>query len=84
MAPIPPTPLTPNAPVTGWSIVSQTEQIGLGPDGRAASGMLVSFQTGRGVRSSVFVPHDQYTPVNVRAAIAAKAAQLDEVQAMTG
>jgi len=42
------------------------------------------FRTEAGVDSDVFVPDSQYSPTNVRAAILAKAHQLDTVQGMSG
>lgn len=77
-------PIATNAPKTGWTVTSQVEQPGPGPDGRLVDGYKVSFRTGAGVNASVFLPRAQYTPDNVRAEIAAAAAQLDQVQGMSG
>jgi len=74
----------PNAPVTGWSVESQMETTGLDPGGRAVEGVKVSFVTGRGVRASVFIPKDRYTPDNVRAAIADYAGRLEAVHTSKG
>lgn len=73
-----------NAPVTGWKVTGQVETMDRGPDGRAVAGMKVSFQTGKGVFASVFIPSDRYTPDNVRAAIASAAAQIDQVHTLSG
>ena len=77
-------PLQPNAPGTGWKIDSQQEQVGVGPDDKAGPGVLVRFTTGKQQKGTVWLPEAQYTPANVRAAVAAKAAALDAVLTMTG
>jgi hypothetical protein len=76
--------VNPNAPITGWTIEYQQPMTGLGPDGRAVEGMKVGFVTGAGVHAYVFIPGAQYSAVNVRAAIAAKAAEIDTVHKLTG
>lgn len=76
--------LRPNAPVTGWEILSQIPGVGLGPDRKATQGITVTFISGKGVPGEVFIPTSQYTTLNVRAAVAAHAARLDEVQGMRG
>jgi hypothetical protein len=75
---------SPNAPSTGWSVEYQQETVDLGPDGRAVQGVKVGFVTGKGVHASVFLSKARYTPDNVRAAIAAAAAQIDAVHTLTG
>lgn len=74
----------PDAPDTGWTVTAQQEQVGIGADGRATNGYRIQFTTGKGVNGSVFIPMDRYNPTNVKAAIAAHAHQLDEVQGLTG
>ena len=76
--------VVPNAPTTGWNVDYQQETVGLDASGRTVPGVKVGFITGKGVRSSVFIPQTLYTPTNVRAQIAAMAAQVDEVQGMSG
>lgn len=73
-----------NAPTTGWHVESQVETMGLDPSGKAVEGVKVGFQTGKGVHASVFIPKDRYTPDNVRAAIAASAAAIDQVHSFSG
>ena len=77
-------PLTPNAPQTAWRIVGQQETTSQGPDGRIGPGYQIAFTTEKGVRGTVFVPRDMYSPDNVRAIVAAQAYQIDQVQGMTG
>ncbi len=72
--------LVPDAQAQGTRITSQQESIGLGTNGRATSGYIVSFQTAKGVQGSVFVETRLYTPQNVLAAVAQHASQLDQVQ----
>lgn len=80
----PPGAARPNSTGTGWTVTSQTEGPVIGPNGKAVLGVTVNFVTAKGVHGSVFVATDQYTALNVRAAIAARAAALDEVQGMQG
>lgn len=80
----PPNRLTPNAPITGWTVTSQQQSQWIGPNNQAVRGVEVFFTTGKGVAGSVRIPESQYSPINVRAAIAAQAAQLDEVQGLSG
>jgi hypothetical protein len=76
--------MSPNAPVTGWTVESQMETTGLDPAGRAVEGLKVYFITGQGTRASVFVPKDKYNPENVRAAIAQLAGAMAEVHTSKG
>lgn len=46
------------------------------------TGHEITFVTGQGNRGSVFVPDDQYTPAQVKKIVAAKAAVVDEVNAL--
>lgn len=76
--------IIPNAPVTGWSVVGQIPTVGLDGANRPVEGMRIDFRTGKGVQSSIFVPQADYNPVNVKARIAAAAAMIDQVHALTG
>lgn len=76
--------MAPDIRPSGWSIEYQQETVGTGPDGRAAEGVKVGFVTGRGVHSSVFIPRERFNPANVKAQVAAAAAQHDEVDRLTG
>lgn len=80
----PPGQSAPNAPKTGWAVEYQQETVDLGPDGKAVAGVRVGFVMANGVHSSIFLPKTQYSPDNVRAAIAAFAAQIDTVHKLTG
>lgn len=73
-----------NAPVTGWTVGSQTETYEPGPNGQITRGVRVYFTLPSGVGGSVFIPEAQYNPVNVRAAIAAKASMIADVSNLTG
>lgn len=66
-----------------WQVGNQV--VGYRPDGtgKAVKGMIVHFQTGLGVASTVFVPDATYTAAAVRAAILAKVKVLDAVSQMT-
>jgi hypothetical protein len=74
----------PSAPQTGWKVIGQVQVTEADPQGRAARGVRVSFTTNLGVSGSVFVAEDRYHPDNVRAAVAAAAAAMDQVQQLSG
>lgn len=76
----------PNMPEagSGWTVTGQTETDDLSAGGQFVSGVRVYFRTGNGVDGSVFLSHGMYTVDNVRAAIAAKVAQLDAVSNLSG
>lgn len=74
----------PDAPATGWAITSQQETLQPGPGGRVTEGIVVRFTTARGQEGSVFLARGLYTPINVRAAVAAHAAVLDQVANLSG
>ena len=84
MAPGPGGTIVPNAGPLGVSDISQMETVGMNPQGRPVPGYQVSFRSSRGVLGSVFVPKDRYSVLNVRAAIADHARELDQVQALAG
>lgn len=69
----------PNMPNVKYTVTSQTEVPGPGPDGRLTDGYRVAFTTASGVNATVFVPRAQYSPGNVAALIAAHAHQLEQV-----
>lgn len=66
-----------------WTVISQSETMGIGPTGTAGSGVKVTFRTVDGTTGSVFVPDAQYTAENVRAAILARVAVLESVKGLT-
>lgn len=73
-----------NAPVSGWTVTSQQETFEQSPAGQIVRGRRVYFQLASGPTGSVFVPDAQYTPDNVRAAVAQAAAVLAQVQGLSG
>lgn len=73
-----------NAPVSGWAVTTQSETLERDDAGNVTRGYRVVFRTAKGATGSVFLPLAQYNPSNVRAAIAAMAHQLDQVQGMSG
>lgn len=73
-----------NAPVTGWTVTSQSQTIQAGPSGQITRGVEVYFTLPTGSGGSVFVPESSYNAANVRAAIAAKAAVLAQVDQLSG
>ncbi len=76
--------IVPNAPMTGWSIVNQQETFERDASGQVVPGVRVYFQLADGPAGSVFLPRTRYNAVNVRAEVAAAAAQMREVHNLTG
>lgn len=76
--------IVPDTGATGWHDVSQQETTELDAKGQPTRGYRVYFTTNENHAGSVFVPQNMYSVVNVRAAIAAQAAQLDAVGKLTG
>lgn len=74
-------PMPPAVP--SWQVTGQAERTDIAADGTPVRGMVVYFTTGAGHQGSVFVPASQYTPDTVRAMIAAAAARMDAVGALT-
>lgn len=68
---------------SGWQVTSQVETSQVNGAGQVVNGVQVGFVTGHGVHGSVFVPLDTYRPDVVRAQVAARAADLDAVAAMS-
>lgn len=66
-----------------WTVISQSETMGISPTGGAGSGVKVSFRLADGTVGSVFLPDAQYTAENVKAAIAARVAVLTSVKGLT-
>ena len=62
-----------------WTVTSQSESTEIQPSGQAARGYRIYFQTGTGQQGSIFVPQDRYLPDNVRALLAAAAANADAI-----
>lgn len=56
----------------------------LGADGKAVTGMRVSFKTGKGVIADINVPWPDYHPDKVRELIAARVSLLDGVHNLKG
>lgn len=67
---------------TSWTVTGQTETGGLF-NGSFVDGYKVTFVTGAGNNGSVFVPHANYNASFVTGAIAAKAATIDAVSALS-
>jgi len=67
-----------------WRVTGQMQTTRPSPSGEFVDGWLITFTTAAGNTGTVFVPSSQYTPDQVRAAIAAQARVMDEISAMTG
>lgn len=66
-----------------WTVTAQQEQTVIGPTGNAVDVMRVTFQLADGTQGSVNVPLSNYNADSARAAIAAKAQQLFDVQSLS-
>ena len=66
-----------------WRVVSQQETSEPGANGTYTKGVLVYFLLSSGANGSVFIPDAQYSIDNVKAAVAARAAQIASVGALT-
>ena len=74
---------TPTPTPTPASVTGQIEQTQVGANGTLVQGMTITFTTGTGTTGSVFVPLAQYNAATVKAMIAAQAAKIDAVAALT-
>jgi hypothetical protein len=72
------------SPSSGWTVTGQTQTTQVNDAGVVVQGVRVQFRTGNGTAGYVFVPMAQYTPDQVRMAIAAQAAVVDQVDALAG
>lgn len=70
-------------PTPSWTVTNQAEKTIINSAGNAVDVMAITFQLADGTTATVNVPLSAYTPDNVRAAIAAKAATLDAVNNLT-
>lgn len=75
---------TPAPLPTTWTVTGQVAKFASDATGKPVNGVEVSFTTTAGNSGSVFIPDTQYSVPNAQAAIAAKAATLDAVGALTG
>lgn len=64
---------------TTWQVTSQVEGSQILPGMGVTRGVTVYFTTGQGNAGSVFVPLASYETAKVRALVAARAAQVDEI-----
>lgn len=72
-----------NMPQTQWKVTAQQETTQAYPGQGIQKGVTVTFQLADGTTGSVFVPDAQYNADNVRAAIATRAYQLEQVGQLT-
>jgi hypothetical protein len=69
---------------TGWIVTGQDpDQAIVTPAGKPVTGTYVYFATGEGNTGSVFADDAHYQPKMVHAALAAKAALVDEIGRLT-
>jgi hypothetical protein len=67
-----------------WTITGTSESTGLTEQGTPSKGVTVSFKLDDGTAGTVFVPDPAFTPTNVTALVAARAAALASLKGLTG
>lgn len=67
-----------------WEITGQREDYRPGPTGAFVAGIVISFKLSNGATGSVFIPEAAFTVESARSAVAAKAATMEAVSALTG
>lgn len=72
------------ASAPGWTVTGQQEQTIILPNGTPADVMVITFTLTDGTVGTVSVPMAGYNVDNVRAAIAAKATALHQVNQLSG
>lgn len=65
-----------------YRVDSQLATVGIGPDGKAARGIEISFTTERGNKGTVFVTRESYSVDRAREQIEAHVRDLDAVSAL--
>lgn len=73
----------PNAPMPTFTVTGQRPDYGPGPAGTFVPGVVVSFETANGHPGQVFIPEAGYTVEAARKAIAARAAVVEGIAALT-
>ena len=71
------------AGAVSWSVTYQQQGYDTTPGAPVRAGVTVGFVVNGRTQSSVFIPQDEYTPDNVRAKVAAAAARVAAVDALT-
>lgn len=66
-----------------WKITGQTPGFDTTPGSGLTKGVTVSFTVNGTIQGSVFVPENQFTVEYVRSEVAAEAAKLAAIQALT-
>lgn len=67
-----------------WQVTAQAETTKINPTGNVIDGIEVDFQLSDGTAGSVFIPLSSYSVDTVREAIAAKAADMNNVSGLSG
>ncbi len=67
-----------------WTVTNQLETTKPNAAGQYVDGVSVSFQTANGLIGSIFVPHTQYNPENVKGLINAKVEAMQSIQGLKG
>jgi len=70
-------------PQSSWKVTGQTEYTQVAATGPPVQGVKIFFTTGAGHSGSVFLPYSQYNTQSAANAVAAAAAQMDAVGALS-
>lgn len=76
---MPAMPRPPSSQPNGGTITDQVQTTEVYAGGRPVPGVRVYFTTGKGAKSSVFIPEAQYAAPNVIATVRAAANEIDQV-----
>lgn len=69
---------------SSWKIESQQPTVGKDARGVYGPGVEIAFTTGEGWHGTIFIPKDQFSVANVKAAVAIAAANHDAIGKLTG
>jgi hypothetical protein len=72
------------SPTPAWNVTSQNQATEQDTTGNFVQGWRVYYQLASGTTGSVFLSDAMYTADNVKAAIAAKVATMNDVEALSG
>lgn len=67
-----------------WTVTTQQEASRPDATGRYVEGIVIGFQTMNGLTGTIFVPHNQYNPDNVKDLINRKVEAMQAIQGLKG
>lgn len=67
-----------------WTVTTQQEASRPDATGRYVEGVVIGFTTTNGLIGTVFIPHNQYNPDNVKDVIMKKVEAMQAIQGLKG